>query len=64
MIDFAHTTQNAARMDKVVHKGPDRGYVTGLENLIRMLTDIKVKWVEDKQEMFEMEADFYNSIIE
>ncbi|CAH1774234.1 unnamed protein product [Owenia fusiformis] len=40
MIDFAHTTHQGLR-DKKLHDGPDLGYMFGLENLIRMFTEIR-----------------------
>ncbi|XP_043977716.1 inositol hexakisphosphate kinase 1-like [Gambusia affinis] len=41
MIDFAHSTFRGFRNDTAMHKGPDRGYVFGLENLIHILEDIQ-----------------------
>uniref|UniRef100_A0A8C9T9D9 Kinase n=1 Tax=Scleropages formosus TaxID=113540 RepID=A0A8C9T9D9_SCLFO len=40
MIDFAHSTFKGFRDDQTVHDGPDRGYVFGLESLIRILEGI------------------------
>ena len=47
MIDFAHSTQRGFRDDKTVHKGPDKGYLFGLQNLILMFEDIKKKYLGD-----------------
>ncbi|XP_061076773.1 inositol hexakisphosphate kinase 1 [Conger conger] len=41
MIDFAHSTFKGFRDDQTVHDGPDRGYVFGLESLIRILERIR-----------------------
>ncbi|XP_023181539.1 inositol hexakisphosphate kinase 1-like [Xiphophorus maculatus] len=41
MIDFAHSTFRGFLDDKVVHKGPDHGYLFGLENLIHILEDFR-----------------------
>uniref|UniRef100_W5N758 Kinase n=1 Tax=Lepisosteus oculatus TaxID=7918 RepID=W5N758_LEPOC len=41
MIDFAHSTFKGFRDDQTVHDGPDRGYVFGLESLIRILEGIR-----------------------
>uniref|UniRef100_UPI00358FC77B inositol hexakisphosphate kinase 1-like isoform X2 n=1 Tax=Myxine glutinosa TaxID=7769 RepID=UPI00358FC77B len=41
MIDFAHSTFEGFRDDKTIHDGPDRGYLFGLENLIKLLEDIQ-----------------------
>ena len=41
MIDFAHSTHNNFNGDKTVHSGPDRGYLFGLVNLMRMLEELK-----------------------
>ncbi|XP_028823034.1 inositol hexakisphosphate kinase 1 isoform X2 [Denticeps clupeoides] len=40
MIDFAHSTFKGFRDDQTVHDGPDRGYVLGLESLIKILESI------------------------
>ncbi|GAB6031039.1 hypothetical protein CHUAL_007853 [Chamberlinius hualienensis] len=40
MIDFAHTTYEGYMGDQMVHRGPDTGYLFGLDNLIRLLQDI------------------------
>ncbi|XP_076124601.1 inositol hexakisphosphate kinase 1 [Alosa pseudoharengus] len=40
MIDFAHSTFKGFRDDQTVHDGPDRGYVFGLESLIKILEAI------------------------
>ena len=45
MIDFAHSTHRGFQTDKAVHKGPDRGYLFGLQNLILMFQDIKKKYL-------------------
>ncbi|XP_043977823.1 inositol hexakisphosphate kinase 1 isoform X2 [Gambusia affinis] len=41
MIDFAHSTFRGFPNDTAVHKGPDQGYVFGLENLIHILEDFR-----------------------
>lgn len=41
MIDFAHSTFKGFRDDQTVHDGPDRGYVFGLESLIKILEAIR-----------------------
>lgn len=41
MIDFAHTTHQGFRGDHTVHPGPDKGYLFGLENLIKMFQELK-----------------------
>ena len=51
MIDFAHSTHRGFREDKAVHKGPDRGYLFGLQNLILMFQDIKKKHLGDRENM-------------
>ena len=45
LIDFAHSTHRGFREDKTVHKGPDKGYLFGLQNLILMFEDIKKKYL-------------------
>jgi len=40
MIDFAHTTYSGCPQDKV-RSGPDTGYLFGIENVIRLLEEIK-----------------------
>lgn len=47
MIDFAHSTHRGFREDKAVHKGPDKGYLFGVQNLILMFEDIKKKYLGD-----------------
>lgn len=37
MIDFAHSTFEGFMDDKIVHKGPDLGYIKGLDTLISVL---------------------------
>eukprot|EP00118_Oscarella_pearsei_P004211 m.17602 g.17602 ORF g.17602 m.17602 type:complete len:353 (+) comp27521_c0_seq2:244-1302(+) len=39
MIDFAHST-SAGDGSGLVHKGPDRGYLLGLQNLIKFLKEV------------------------
>ena len=51
MIDFAHSTQQGFRDDTTVHKGPDKGYLFGLQNLILMFEDIKKKYDGDVSNM-------------
>ncbi|XP_052330173.1 inositol hexakisphosphate kinase 1-like isoform X2 [Oncorhynchus keta] len=41
MIDFAHSTFKGFRDDQTVHDGPDRGYVFGLESLIKILEGLR-----------------------
>ncbi|KAL4646344.1 inositol hexakisphosphate kinase 1-like, partial [Arapaima gigas] len=41
MIDFAHTTFKGFRDDPTVYHGPDKGFVFGLESLIRVLEGIQ-----------------------
>ena len=41
MIDFAHTTHEGFRGDRTLHAGPDKGYLFGLESLIRMFEKLK-----------------------
>ena len=40
MIDFAHTTYEGYMGDSTVHRGPDNGYLLGLDNLCRLLQDV------------------------
>ncbi|XP_018494373.1 inositol hexakisphosphate kinase 1 [Galendromus occidentalis] len=41
VIDFAHTTYEGYEGDTKVHKGPDAGYLLGLDNLVEMLREVK-----------------------
>uniref|UniRef100_M4ACM5 Kinase n=1 Tax=Xiphophorus maculatus TaxID=8083 RepID=M4ACM5_XIPMA len=41
MIDFAHSTFRGFLDDKVLHKGPDQGYLFGLENFIHIIKDFR-----------------------
>ncbi|XP_029358085.1 inositol hexakisphosphate kinase 1 [Echeneis naucrates] len=41
MIDFAHSTFKGFRGDTAVHDGPDRGYVFGLESLVKILESLR-----------------------
>lgn len=41
MIDFAHATHQGFNGDRTIHSGPDKGYLFGLENLIRMFERLK-----------------------
>lgn len=41
MIDFAHSTFKGFRDDQMVHDGPDKGYVFGLESLTNILESIQ-----------------------
>ncbi|XP_034440351.1 inositol hexakisphosphate kinase 1 isoform X1 [Hippoglossus hippoglossus] len=41
MIDFAHSTFKGFRGDTAVHDGPDRGYMFGLESLVRILESLR-----------------------
>lgn len=40
MIDFAHTTHSGFPDDVIVHEGPDRDYISGLRNLIRLFSQL------------------------
>lgn len=42
IIDFAHTTfaRNSDLVSKTVHQGPDGGFLTGLDSLQRLLSQI------------------------
>ncbi|XP_054288889.1 inositol hexakisphosphate kinase 1 isoform X2 [Macrosteles quadrilineatus] len=40
MIDFAHTSFNKRRGSTPIHQGPDCGFLTGLDSLKRLLTEI------------------------
>lgn len=40
MIDFAHSTHSGFQGDEPGYKGPDTGYLLGLENLIKMFNEI------------------------
>ena len=42
MIDFAHTTHSGFSGDRV-RTGPDKGYLFGIKNLIRLLEEIRDK---------------------
>jgi len=46
MIDFAHTTFSSKRTDEsgTVHHGPDGGFLTGLDSLKRLLSEILVEY--------------------
>ncbi len=41
MIDFAHSTHQFISIDNTLHEGPDRGYIFGLSNLIKLLKSIQ-----------------------
>ncbi|KAF3856753.1 hypothetical protein F7725_017476 [Dissostichus mawsoni] len=41
MIDFAHSTFKGFRGDTAVHDGTDRGYVFGLESLVKILESLQ-----------------------
>lgn len=41
MIDFAHTTHSGFHDDEVVHEGPDRDYMWGLQNLIDLFSQLQ-----------------------
>ncbi len=43
MIDFAHATHQGFRGDRTVHTGPDQGYLFGLENLMRMIEQVRAR---------------------
>ncbi|XP_076361411.1 inositol hexakisphosphate kinase 1-like [Tachypleus tridentatus] len=47
MIDFAHTTHEGYEGDTAVHRGPDKGYLFGLDNLLRLLLDVQGMWQEN-----------------
>ncbi|KAK7485351.1 hypothetical protein BaRGS_00023450, partial [Batillaria attramentaria] len=40
MIDFAHTTHNGFPDDRIQHEGPDRDYISGLQNLISLFSEL------------------------
>jgi hypothetical protein len=40
MIDFAHTTFGAGCSNSSVHHGPDNGFITGIDSLMRLLREI------------------------
>lgn len=37
-IDFAHTTYETSDVDRTLHKGPDEGYLLGIQTLINVFT--------------------------
>lgn len=41
MIDFAHTTHEGYEGDTTRHRGPDAGYLLGLDNLVRLLGEVE-----------------------
>ncbi|XP_005110803.1 uncharacterized protein LOC101845584 [Aplysia californica] len=43
MIDFAHTTHRGFVQDKCKHTGPDRDYVNGLKNLVRLFLELEAE---------------------
>lgn len=49
MIDFAHMTYEGYMGDSQVHRGPDNGYLLGLDNLCRLLQDVLAESGNDKE---------------
>ncbi|XP_076327443.1 inositol hexakisphosphate kinase 3-like isoform X1 [Tachypleus tridentatus] len=47
MIDFAHTTHEGYEGNTDVHRGPDKGYLLGLDNLVRLLLEVQGMWQEN-----------------
>jgi inositol-hexakisphosphate kinase len=48
MIDFAHTTYSGCPQDRL-RTGPDKGYLFGIENLIKLLDEIKRNHTEGSE---------------
>lgn len=46
MIDFAHTTHEGYEGDTTRHCGPDAGYLLGLDNLVRLLSEVQASAVD------------------
>ncbi|KAK8783756.1 hypothetical protein V5799_009880 [Amblyomma americanum] len=46
MIDFAHTTHEGYEGDTTRHRGPDSGYLLGLDNLVRLLGEVEASVVD------------------
>ena len=42
MIDFAHVTHQGFQGDRKIHKGPDHGYLRGLQTLLQLFQDLKL----------------------
>lgn len=38
IIDFAHSTYNGFMHDPVIHKGPDTGFLTGIDSILHILS--------------------------
>lgn len=62
MIDFAHTTTSSFA-DEIVYEGPDEGYMFGLENMIRILEELKGMSSDEQQQIassFQADSSVFN----